>query len=554
MNMLKKRTVFFLVSFFFLLNVLFAQDIPFRKTGKEYDFRSLLSNLPAHNIDILHYQFDWDIDFSTRFIQGQAIVQAKSLVEDLDVIILHLDESMEVEKITRLGLPLSYTHQDDEMEIQLGGSFGAGELFEIVITYQGFPQTGLNFSQHQNEPVIWSLDEPTRARYWFPCYDLPSDKATAMIRITVPDNMFAASNGNLISINPSQNNTLTFVWEEKYPIATYLISIAATNYSKFSDYYAAGDSVMEVQYYVYPEDLQSARFDFLPTVSMIEFYSRIFGEYPFLSEKYGMAEIPGTTAMEHQTMTSYPSVAIDGSGTHDWLIAHELAHHWWGDSLTPAEWADIWLNEGFATYSDALWQEHVSGFEGLKSRMARFKNIYLDHEGEEHPIYDPPSGHLFCEIEYEKGAWILHMLRFVTGEENYFKIMKTYAQEYAYSNVSTHDFQIVCEEVYGTDLDWFFSEWIYQSGFPTYEFGWGVTQANRVKVIVNQTTEPLFKMPIELQLDLPSGPQKKIIWVEEKNHVSELLLSEKPIAVYFDPDGWILCTVEHFYKKAKPGR
>lgn len=553
-DMLKKYILPAFLAFLVLLNILSAQEISYRKSRVEHDFRSLLSDIPEHGFDALHYQFDWNIDFNVQFIQGQVLMQAESRLENLDTITLHLDETMEVKEIIRSGVSLTFSHQDDELVIQLGESLPIGSIFKVLITYQGYPQSGLNFSQHQNHPIIWSLDEPTLARNWFPCYDLPSDKATALIRITVPDNMFVASNGNLVHIQPNLGNTLTYVWKEEYPIATYLISIAATNYTRFSDYYVADDSVMEVQYYVYPEDLQSARLDFLNTVPMIAFFSKIFGEYPFIDEKYGMAEIPGYTAMEHQTLTSYPSVAIDGNGTHDWLIAHELAHHWWGDSLTPADWADIWLNEGFATYSDALWQEHIGGFEAIKSRMAHFKSIYFRHEGSDHPIYNPPSGHLFCEIEYEKAAWVLHMLRFVTGDDNFFKIMKKYAHDYAYSNVSTDDFQAVCQEIHGADLDWFFSQWIYQAGFPKYEFGWGFTPDNRARIIINQIQQDLFKMSLELQFDLPSGSIRKIIWVNERKNIFEFTLPEKPQAVHIDPDGWMLYTVDQFHKRIRSGR
>lgn len=554
---MKKAKILSFLILIFLFNPLFAQEIPLHKLGLEYDFRFFLSDAPEHNFDILHYQFDWKIDFDSRCIEGKAIVTARSLINNLDKITLHLDDTMNVTKITQTLIPLNFIHDNDVLDINLIQLYHSDEEFKVEITYYGFPQSGLNFSYHENQPIIWSLDEPVGARNWFPCYDLPSDKATAEMRITVPEDMVVASNGSLIDVIDNPDNTATYIWQENYPIATYLISIAATNYEIFSDYYSSGSEFMEVTYFVYPEDLSQAQEDFSMTVSMIEFYSQIFGEYPFLAEKYGMAEIPGNTAMEHQTCTSYPSIIITGTHKYDWIVAHELAHQWWGNSVTLAEWADIWLNEGFATYSDALWQENLYGFEGLKSRMSDFKNIYFTrHTGPEHPVYNPPLGHLFCAIEYEKAACVLHMLRFVVGDDNFWKILKKYAQDYAYASASTEDFQDVCEQVYGAELEWFFDQWIYKAGYPSYQFGWGYSGQNKVRVIINQTQEdfPTFKMPVELEFFFPSGTKKKIVWVEEKKNTFDFIFQEKPSEVLFDPEAWILCNVEAFHKKGKGRR
>ncbi|MDH5742535.1 MAG: M1 family metallopeptidase, partial [Candidatus Aminicenantes bacterium] len=376
----------------------------------------------------------------------------------------------------------------------------------------------------------------------------------AELHITVPLNMIAVSNGSLIDVIENSDSTVTFVWQEDYPISTYLLSVAATNYVAFYDDYFSGAKTMEVHYYAYPEHLTQAHEDFSVTVPMIEFYSDLFGEYPFLDEKYGMAEIPGGASMEHQTCTSLSSALVTGAHMYDWIIAHELAHQWWGDLVTLTDWADIWLNEGFATYSDALWYEHLYGFDGLKSRMADFKRIYFtQHQGPDHPIYNPPLGHLFCEIEYEKGAGVLHMLRFVVGDSNFFSILRKYAQDYAYSNATTEEFRSVCEIIYGADLKWFFDQWIYRAGYPTYQFGWAYSGGNRVRVVINQTQKdlPLFKTPLEIQFVFPSRVEKRIVWVEKKNNIFDFTLDEKPSEVLFDPDNWILCTVENFLKKGR---
>jgi aminopeptidase N len=534
------------------LNGAFGQEIYRSQSGLKPDLRLLEQTIEEHNFDALHYEFDWMLDFDSRSIQGEATLEAESRIRGLNSITLNLMNTMTVAEVRQNEHSLSYSHQDNLLTIYFTKTYKKGESFEVEIIYSGHPVSGLYFDYHGSAPIIYSLVEPSDARHWFPCYDHPSDKATADLNITVPSGMTVASNGTLVEIKKHPESTVTYSWEVGYPIATYLISVAATNYITFSHTYTSGQEDMDVIFYVYPELLEHAKTDFENTVSQIEFYSKVFGEYPFLREKYGMALIPGGTAMEHQTCTSYPARVIDGEQGYDWLIAHELAHQWWGDLVTLDEWAEIWLNEGFATYSDALWWEHLYGMAGLKARMQDFRSILFErYSGPHHAIYDPPQGYLFSAIEYEKGAWVLHMLRFVVGEDNFWKILRTYAERYAYDTVTTDDFKSVCEEFHEADLDWFFDQWIYEPGYPRYEFSWGYSGSNTVRIVIKQTQESysLFSMPIELQVVLPSGTVKKTVWVDERLNTYDLSFADPPSDVLFDPDQWILCYRGSFLKK-----
>ncbi len=544
----------FLWIFILLLGIsgAFGQDIPRSQSGLKYDLRYLEQTAEEHDFDVIHYEFDWNIDFDARSIQGKAIINGESSIHGLNTITLNLANTMTVAGVKQDQHTLSFSHQDNLLSIFFTKNYKKGESFKVEISYLGHPTSGLYYDYHGSEPIIYSLDEPSDARNWFPCYDHPSDKATAELNITIPSEMMAASNGTLIEVKTNSDNTVTYNWQVSYPIATYLISVAATNYVAFSHTYTSGQNEMEVVYYVYPELLEHAKTDFANTVPQIEFYAEVFGEYPFLREKYGMALIPGGTAMEHQTCTSYPARFINGEQSYDWLIAHELAHQWWGDLVTLADWPEIWLNEGFATYSDALWWEHLYGMAGLKARMQDFRSILFErYSGPHHAIYDPPQGYLFSAIEYEKGAWVLHMLRFVVGEDNFWNILETYAQRYAYHIVTTDDFKSVCEEIYEADLDWFFYQWIYEPGYPRYEYSWGHSSSNTVRVIIKQTQEAysLYSMPIELQVVLPSGTVKRTVWVDERVNAYDLSFAEPPSDVLFDPDQWILCYRGYFQKK-----
>ena len=548
-----KAALFILILLF--LSSVSAQTIPYSQIGSKHDFRITQEQLPEHNFDILHYSFHWKIDPEEQFIRGKADILSRSSENNLQEIILHLDQSMQVEEVIQNTAPLNFSHQEGLLNIYLDKIYLEQEVFQISIIYQGYPEKGLNFSSHNDVPVIWSLDEPSLARYWFPSYDHPSDKATAEIKVTLPDSFVVASNGSEVSLNSKKNGFSTYQWQENYPIATYLISIAATNYQIFNDFYISGTTSMPVTFYVYPELLTQAVVSFKPTVAMIEFFSRKFGEYPFISEKYGMAVIPGGTAMEHQTCTSYPARYVDGSRSGDWLIAHELAHQWWGDLITPSNWADIWLNEGFATYSDALWHEEIYGAFGLKTRMEDFKQFYLvGYDGPDHAIYDPPPGYLFSTIEYEKAAWVLHMLRFVMGDDRFWKSLEVYAEKFAYSNASTEDFRKVCEQVYENNLVWFFNQWIYEPGYPVFEFGWGCNSQNLTTVVIYQQANNWFVMPVDLKFEFPTSTLYKRIWIDSPLEILSFNFSEHPENIIFDPAGWILCKIIPYRKKGAVNR
>ncbi len=555
---MNKKTKFLAILILFLgISGAFGQEILRSQSGLKQDLRLLEQTTEEHNFDVIHYEFDWNIDSSSQSIQGTAIINGESSIQGLDTITIDLSNSMTVAGVKQNQKSLSFTHQDNLLKIYLSKNYNKGESFAVEIDYSGHPTSGLYYDFHGSEPIIYSLTEPSDARNWFPCYDHPSDKATAELKITVPSEMMAASNGTLMDTTLNTDNTVTYHWQVSYPIATYLISVAATNYVTFSHTYTSDQEEMDVVYYVYPELFENAKTDFANTVLQIEFYSEVFGEYPFFGEKYGMALIPGGTAMEHQTCTSYPARMINGEQVYDWLIAHELAHQWWGDLVTLEDWPEIWLNEGFATYSDALWWEHLYGMPGLKARMQDFRSILFErYSGPHHAIYDPPEGYLFSAIEYEKGAWVLHMLRFVVGEDNFWNILKTYPQRYAYDTVTTDDFKSVCEEIYGADLGWFFDQWIYEPGYPRYEYSWGHSGPNSVKVIIEQTQQAysLYSMPIELQIVLPSGTVKRTVWVDERTNAYDLSFAEPPSDVLFDPDQWILCFRGYFQKKGTKKR
>ena len=306
--------------------------------------------------DALYYDIDIEIDEGPETVAGTVTMLAASRVDGLTTVILNLYDNLTIDSVAHDGAPASYSHVNDLVHVSLNSAVNTGDQFEVSVTYHGAPiDDALNFSTHGGgNPIISSLSEPIGARQWWPCKDTPADKAdSARIAVTVDDALVAVSNGMLVS-EVDNGTTRTYTWFEGYPITTYLVSVAISNYTSWVDTFTYGRDTMPIENYVYPEDYSDAVEDLNITAEAIGALTEVFGPYPFLNERYGHAEFPWGGAMEHQTCTSYGEVLIRGDHYYDWILIHELGHQWWGDWVTCATWDDIWLNEGFASYSEAV--------------------------------------------------------------------------------------------------------------------------------------------------------------------------------------------------------
>ncbi|MFA4923741.1 MAG: M1 family metallopeptidase, partial [Ignavibacteriaceae bacterium] len=441
-----------LLSFFVLWapsfgnGILFAQDAKselIQSEKKAFERKLTFSKVtyPGDpNYDVQFYKLNVYVTHTPKYIKGDVTVTAKSLADSLTSVKLDLQNTLTIDSITLSGKKISYQHLSNIITVQLDKAYSVNEIFSLQIYYQGTPGSSgfgsFETGYHNGFPTIYTLSEPYGASDWWPCKDTPADKAdSADIWIRCDSSLKAISNGKLLGVKNNKNGTFTWMWQERYPIAQYLISMAISNYDEYQQYfkYSKTDS-MSVIHYIYPENLNNNKTNLGHTTNMLQVFSDKFGLYPFIKEKYGHAQFGWGGGMEHQTITS-----LGGGSFSDDLISHELSHQWFGDKVTCKDWQNIWLNEGFATYCESVYIEATQGKSAYDASIANSmyyaKNavgtIYVKDISSVNEIFDGYRS-------YEKGGTVLHMLRGIVGDEKFFTILKNYLDDprYAY-NVAT---------------------------------------------------------------------------------------------------------------------
>jgi len=558
------RITKYLILILVLFSQLLGQDFPVKEFDRS-DLRKFesrkspmyLTKYPLtntdSNYDVASYHLDLTIEPSNRMIKGWVRMTAKSEIEGLEQIFINLENNMQVDSVLFQGNAIAFQHTKNIIEVDLPVYLNKNDTFSVTTYYNGNPENSptrsFAWGSHgvgQN-PLIWTLSEPYGSPSWWPCHDNPADKADSVrIDATVPSYLYVASNGLLEKVTYPFDGQVKYHWRTKYPISTYLVSLAISDYARFSDWYISElQDSMEIQYYVLPEHLEAAKRDLEVTVDMIEFYGNIFGEYPFIDEKYGMAVFGWGGAMEHQTITSYGAGLITGDNTFDYINAHELAHQWFGDLITMKYWSHIWLNEGFASYSEALWFEDLYG----KAVYDQYMMIqWSDHFNGPLWIEDSlNAGALFSSTVYDKGSWTLHMLRGVLGDSLFFDAIREYAtnKNMIFANATTENFRDICESVGGMKLDWFFDQWVYREGRPAYIVQWNVVDDNpyETRLAIVQKNLPAYKMPINIKLSSLERSETITIWDSLEFQQFTFNTSFKPACLEFDPDNQILKTI-----------
>jgi aminopeptidase N len=511
------------------------------------------SNLLLGNYDVSFYFLDLNVENYTTALSGNVTIKAKALIT-LDTFAFELYSGMTIDSVLLDGKPYGFQNINDYVKIPVSPVISTGTYFTARIYYHGTPPSEGFFSgittaynETYQKYVTWTLSEPYAAKDWWPTKQDLGDKADSVwvFLTTSPENK-AGSQGLLTGVTPMPGGKVRYEWKSRYPIAYYLISFAVADYQEYNFYAhpeGTEDSVF-IQNYIYddPDFLPVYQNDINRTASFIELFSDLFGLYPFIDEKYGhcMTQLGG--GMEHQTMTTLGGFSFG-------LVSHELGHMWFGDKVTCANWSDIWINEGFATYTDYLAHHFLSTpyydsvwlqirHEDVKSQPGGSVYVPPDQLGDIWRIFDG-------RLSYSKGALLLHMIRFeLQDDELFFNILKSYVEEYGDSVATATDFREWLELKSGKDFTGFFNQWYYGEGYPVYDIAW-YQQNDTLDITATQTTSTsittLFKMLVPYHLKFTDGTDSTLLLYQDSNLDRYSIPVLKTISqIELDPDQWIL--------------
>lgn len=497
----------------------------------------------SSNFDVTYYRCEWKVDPAIRYITGEVTAYFK-IIEATNSISFDLIDSLVVDSVMQNNHPLSFQHINNTLTINFATSKDAGAFDSLSIFYKGTPpDTGFGSfvtSTHAGAPILWTLSEPYGSRDWWPCKNGLDDKADSIdVFITNPVAYKAASNG--VRVNEVINGAdKTTHWKHRYPIATYLICMAVSNYDEFVDSVLVGNIQLPMQTFCYPEDLALFQNNTPLVLETLQYYSNIFGNYPFIKEKYGHVQFGWGGGQEHQTSTFI--VRPDEN-----LMAHELGHQWFGDKITCGSWHDIWLNEGFATHLASMNFEKNYPLTVMATRKKEIENItslpggsvWVDDTTNVNRIFDG-------RLTYTKGSHLLYMLRWKLGDSIFFAGMRKYFNDssIAFGFARTNDFKRNLEAVSGIDLTEFFNDWFYGQGYPSYNVVWTPIGNDYVKINLSQTTShssvAFFALPVALQFK--NATQQKTI-VVNNTYNNQIFFSDIDFAadtVIVDPDYWLI--------------
>ncbi len=497
----------------------------------------------SDSIDVVYHNIHWWVYPGTGNIYGNVLTQFIVGTHNINQVYFDLSDDLNVDSILYHGGSISYSHLNDVLNITLPTMISAGTMDSLTVYYNGTPTDGFVTSSHGSPSVseAWTISEPYGAREWWPCKDQLNDKIDSMdIHITTSIGNMAGSLGLLESID-TVGTDVTYNWKHRYLVVPYLVSLAVTNYVEYTNYVQTSTDSFPVVNYVYPEDSLYAVSQLNRISNFFDLFDSLFMDYPFKNEKYGHCQSQIGGGMEHQTMSTMGNFSDD-------LMAHELAHQWFGDYVTCASWEELWLNEGFATYLTGLTIEKFKS----SNEWEQWKYSKVNY------ITSAPGGSVFVtdtisfwrlfdsRLTYDKGGYVLHMLRWKLGDDAFFAGVRSYLNDpkIRFGFATNADLITHLEAAGNTDLTEFFEDWFYGEGYPSYTVTLAGDQPNYSVMISQVTSMPssvsFFEMPVELRFRSPQVDTLMTFENTVNDQWFDFYLDKEISLIYVDPNQWLI--------------